>query len=244
MINRKSMKIDVQVERQVSASSAPIAEGAVLCAVIEAGVEKVSVLASVSGSEKIAGFAILPFNNLSSATAMEQFIPDANDLVFSLRNSNLVASSERAIVIGGSDLTVDETNFSATPSTGTVKVDIVGGRIKFAAGNAGSTVNFLYRANLTINQIAQRYQQRSINNQNLVAQLQQVGVAKGYVEIATDQFDTLQDYTSAATLKVGANGVVTNAGSGAVIPQGRVLAVPDLTDTAGGAFLKISALIG
>ena len=147
-------------------------------------------------------------------------------------------------MVGGSPLTIDEASFSATPATGTVKVDLVGGRIKFAAGDAGSVVNFLYRYNLTINQIAMRYQQRSINNQSTVAQLMQVGVAKGYVEIATDQFDSLQDYTSGAALKLGANGYVTNTGSGPVIPSGRVLAVPDLTDTAEGAFLKISALIG
>jgi hypothetical protein len=245
MINRLSMKIGEQVERPVSVTApANIQEGAVLCAVIENGGEAVTVLATVSGSEKIAGFSILPYQNLSTATAMEQFtVPSSGSLIFSLRNPSLVSGSEQAAVVGGSPLTIDETSFSATPPTGTVKVDIVGGRLKFAAGNAGAVVNFLYRYNLTVNQIAQRYQSRSINNLNTVQQLNQVGVAKGYVEIATDQFDTTQDYTSGAALKVGANGFVTNAGSGALIPGGRVLAVPSLTDTSEGAFLKISALI-
>lgn len=245
MINRKSMKVGEQVERLVSATAPDIQEGALLCAVVEAGVEKVTVVASPSGAEKIAGFAILPFLNPANTTAEETFtVPSSGSLIFSLRNPLVITGSERAIVVGGADLVIDETAFSGTPPTGTVKVDITGGRLKFAAGDAGKVVKFLYRYSLTVQQIAQRFQQRSINNQHLVAQLQQVGVAKGYVEIATDQFDTTQDYTSAATLKLGANGFVTNAGAGPVIPQGRVLALPDLTDTAEGAFLKISAMIG
>lgn len=245
MINRKSMKVGEQVERPVSVAAPSITEGALLCAIVENGAEAVTIVASPSGSEKIAGFAILPYLNLTSALGQEQFtVPSSGSLIFSLRNASVIAATERALVVGGSAMTIDETSFSATPPTGTVKVDLVGGRIKFAAGDAGSVVNFLYRYNLTINQIAMRYQQRSINNQNTVAQLMQVGVAKGYVEIATDQFDSTQDYTTGAALKLGANGYVTNTGSGPVIPSGRVLAVPDLTDTAEGAFLKISALLG
>lgn len=246
MINRKALKIGEQVERPVAAGVDNIEEGALLCAVIEDGVEKVTVKATVDGSEKIAGFAITPYQLPTSAVAKEQFVvPSAGSLIFNLRNSRVIADSELASVVGGSDLTVDETNFSATPPTGTVKVDLVGGRIKFAAGDAGKVVNFLYRHELTVVQARQRYQERSINNRDLVGALQQVGVAKGYVEMATDQFDTSINFAAATSLKIGDNGLISDqSGAGAEINQGRVLALPDLTDTAQGAYLKISALIG
>lgn len=246
MINRKQMIVDQQVERQLAAGVNDIQEGALLCAVLEDGVEKVLVVAEVDGSETIAGFAILPYNNPATATAQEQFVvPSSGSLIFSLRNPRVVSDSELAKVVGGSALTIDESSFSSTPSTGTVKVDILGGRIKFAAGDAGKVVNFLYRYELTVTQRNIRFQERSINNRDVVQALRQVGIAKGYVEIATDQFDSSKDYAAATSLKLGDNGLVSDqSAAGPVIPQGRVLALPDMTDTAQGAFLKISALIG
>jgi hypothetical protein len=180
-----------------------------------------------------------------SAVDQEQFVvPSSGSLIFNLRFQNLVAGQDRAIVPGASDLTIDETNFSATPPTGTVKVDLAGGRLKFAAGNAGITVNFLYAHALTVQQSQQRYQQRSINNTNLVGDLGLVGLAKGYVELATDQFDVSQDYSQGAALTLGDNGQITIGGSGPVIPQAKVLALPDLTGSQQGPMLRISAFIG
>jgi hypothetical protein len=245
MIDRKALKLAEQVDRLVSASSPAIVEGAVLVEVVENGVAKVLVKGTVAGTDKIAGFAILPYSRPDQAVDMEQFVvPSSGSLIFNLRYNNLVADSERAAVIGGSDLTVDPDNFSSTPSTGTVKVDELGGRLKFAAGDAGKVVNFIYRHALTVQQANQRFQERSINNRDLVADLQQVGVAKGYVEISTDQFDSSKDYTQGTALTLGDGGIITQGGSGPAIPQAKVLAAPDLSGTAQGAFLRISAMIG
>ncbi len=244
MINRKAMKIGEQVERQLAAAVSEVQEGAVLCEIIEDGVSKVTVVAAPSGAEKIAGFAILPYQMPTQSVAQEAFVvPASGSLIFNLRNPLVITGSARAMVVGGSDLTVDETSFSATPPTGTVKVDIVGGRIKFAAGDAGKSVQMIYRHSLTVQQARQRFHERSINNRDLVAAIRQVGVAKGYVEIATDQFVTTVDY-STGSLLLGANGLLTNTGSGPAIPQGKVMALPDMTDSERGAFLKVSALIG
>lgn len=245
MLDRKYWKMDQQVDRPVAAGVSVIEEGAVLCEILEAGVAKVMVKATVDGSEKIAGIAVLPYSLPSQAVSNESFVvPASGSLIFNLRNSNLVASSSRAAVVGGSDLTIDEANFSATPATGVVKVDLAGGRIKFAAGDAGKSVNLIYRYNLTVAQARMRFAERAINNRDLVGNLGLVGVAKGYLEMATDQFNTALDYSSGAALKIGDGGKITNAGSGALIPQGRVIAVPDLSGSAQGPFLRFSALIG
>lgn len=246
MIDRKQIKIQEQVDRLVSASSPEVIdEGKILCEIVENGVAKVTLVASPSGSEKIAGVSLLPYAIPSVANSNEQFtVPASGSLIFSLKNSNLVADQNRAMVVGGSDLTVDETSFSATPSTGTVKVDLVGGRIKFAAGDAGKVVNFLYRHQLTVQQALMKYGQRSINNQNLVGSLGMLGVAKGYIEISTDQFDVTKNYAAGDALALGPNGIITIGGSGPELPQAKVLAAPDLTGSVQGAFLKFSMLVG
>lgn len=243
MLDRKYQKMGEQVDRKVSAATVAIEEGACLVEVIEAGEAKVAVKASVDGSEKVAGFAILPFSLPSQAVATESLAPTASALQFQLRNNNLVSGSVRAIVAGGADLTVDAASFSATPSAGTVKVDLAGGRVKFAAGDAGKAVTLIYRHALTVVQARQRYHERAINNRDLVGSMGIIGVAKGYVELATDQFDTSKDYSS-GDLKLGANGMLTIGGAGPAIPNGKVLALPDASGSAQGPFLRISALIG
>jgi hypothetical protein len=246
MLDRKSIRIQEQVDRLVSTLSPTVMnEGAILCEIIESGVSKVTIVASPAGTEKIAGVSILPYTIPAVANSNEQFtVPSTGSLIFSLKNSNLVAGQDRAMVQGASDLTIDETNFSATPATGTVKVDIVGGRIKFAAGNAGAVVSFIYRFNLTVQQALMKYGQRSINNQYLTGDLGMVGIAKGYLELSTDQFDVTQDYTTGAALTLGANGTITIGGSGPALPQAKVLACPDLTGSLQGAFLRFSMLAG
>jgi hypothetical protein len=244
MLDRKYMKVQEQVDRQVAAGVSSIEEGAVLCEVLEGGVAKVTIVASPAGTEKIAGFALLPYHLPSKAVGIEKFtVPASGSLIFNLRNNNLNTGSVRAAVVGGSDLTVDPASFSATPATGTVKVDLAGGRIKFAAGDAGKVVNIIYRHDLTVVQARQRFHERSINNRDLVGSLGLVGVLKGYVELATDQYDTAIDF-STGTIKVGPNGILTTAGAGAAIPQAKVLALPDVSGSTQGSFLRISALIG
>jgi hypothetical protein len=245
MIDRKQIKIQEQVERPVAAGAEIANEGVILVEAIENGVSKVSVKATVDGSEKIAGVALLPYMLPATAVANEAFtVPATGSLVFNLRNANLVAGADRAMVVGGSDLTIDETAFSATPATGTVKVDLVGGRIKFAAGDAGKVVHFLYRYNLTVQQARQRFHERALNNRDLVGNFALVGVAKGYVEIATDQFDPSKDYSTGAALTLGDNGIITIGGAGVELPQAKVLALPDLSGSLQGAMLRVSMLIG
>ena len=245
MIDRKQIKIQEQVERQVAAGALIPDEGVILVEAIEAGVSKVHVQAIVAGTEKIAGVALLPYMLPSMATANESFVvPASGSLVFNLRNANVLTGSERAIVIGGVDLLIDEAAFAAVPPGGTVKVDIGGGRIKFAAGDVGKTVHFIYRFSLTVQQARMRYQERSINNRDLVGDYAQVGVAKGYVEFATDQFDTTKDYTLGAPLTLGNGGIITLAGAGPLLPQAKVLAAPDLSGSLQGPMLRISMLVG
>ena len=246
MLDRRQIKLAEQMDRPLSATQGPFEEAVILCEVIEAGVSKVFVKAVPDATEKIAGVAVLPYSNPGSIVRGESFtVPASGTLIFSLKNNNVVTLSELALVAGGSPLTIDETAFSGTPPTGTVKVDIAGGRIKFAVGDAGKAVSFFYRATLTLQQSLQTFQERNSNNRNLVGAFAQCSVGKGYVEFGTDQFDSSVDYSNpAAVLKLGPNGVITIGGAGAVLPQAKVLAVPGLTGSAGGTFLRVSMLIG
>lgn len=248
MIDRKALKIGEQVDRLV-ASGADIAnEGMILVEALEAGVSKVSVKATVDGSEIVAGVSLLPYSLPATSVNMEQFtIPSSGSLIFSLRAGSLVTLSSRAAVVGGSDLTVSESSFSSTPSTGNVKVDIVGGRVKFAAGDAGKVVNFIYRYSLSVAQARVLFQERSINNRDLVGNLGQVGIAKGYVEFSTDQYDSSKDYSTvnaSTPLTLGNNGIITIGGSGGALPSAKVLALPDLSGSLQGPMLRVSMLIG
>lgn len=245
MIDRKQIKIQEQVERPVAAGAEIMNEGVILVETIENGVAKVSVKATVDGSEKIAGVALLPYMLPAQAVSNEAFtVPASGSLVFNLRNANLVAGSARVMVMGGADLTADEASFSATPSAGEVKVDLVGGRIKFAAADAGKVVHFIYRYNLTVQQARQRFHEKALNNRDLVGNFGLVGVAKGYVEIATDQFDSSKDYSTGAALTLGNDGMITIGGAGPELPQAKVLALPDLSGSLQGPMLRISMLLG
>jgi hypothetical protein len=245
-LDRRQIKFSEQVDRQVAAGITVMNEGAVLCEVIQNGVAVVTLVPSPSGSEKIAGFSLLPYALPNQAVSNEQFVvPSSGSLIFQLRFSNLVSGSELATYgLGGASLTIDETAFSATPPTGTVKVDIVGGRVKFAPGDAGNTIDFLYRYNQTVNQALLTQGERSINNRFLVNDLGIVGVLKGYLEISTDQYDTTVDWYTGAPLQLGPNGIITIGGAGPVIPSARVLAAPNLSNSQEEAYLRISALIG
>jgi len=247
MIDRKQMKAAEHVDRALAAGAAAINEGAFLVEVIEGGVAKVKTVASPAGTEKIAGVAFLPYFNPTDAVDNEQFtVPASGSLIFNLRYSGGVASSARAAVVGGSDLTVDGSSFGSTPSTGTVKWDAAGGRIKFAAGDAGKVVQFIYRHALSVVQSEQRYGERHINNRNLVNKMGMVSVLKGYIEISTSEFDSSVDWSTAGganLIVLGDDGKITIDTSGVVIPGAQVLAVPDLSGTINGGLLRISALI-
>jgi hypothetical protein len=246
MLDRRQIKFSEQVDRSVAAGITVMNEGAVLCEVIQNGVAVVTIVPSPSGSEKIAGFSLLPYALPNQAVSNEQFVvPSSGSLIFQLRFSNLVSGSELATYgLGGAALTVSESGFSGTPPTGTVYVDIVGGRVKFAPGDAGNTIDFLYRYNQTVNQALLTQGERSINNRFLVNDLGIVGVLKGYLEISTDQYDTTQNWYSGAPIQLGPNGILTIGGAGPVIPNARVLAAPGLSNTQEDAYLRISALIG
>jgi len=244
MIDRKALKIQEQVDRLVAAGESVLQEGAILVSIVEAGVEKVKVQAVVAGTEHIAGVSLLPYATPAFDSAMEQFtVPATGSLIFSLRNQALVTGQIRPMVLGGVDLVIDMT-FAGTPAAGAVKIDAAGGRIKFNVADAGKVVNFLYKHSLTVVMARQRYQERSINNKDLVGELNQIGVAKGYVEFSTDQFDHSKDYSTGAALTLGDGGVITIGGAGPVLPQAKVLALPDLSNTVQAPKLRISMLVG
>ena len=248
MIDRKQIHYSEQLDRNLAAGATVQNEGMILCEMVQNGGAVVFVQPVVTGTEQLAGVSLLPYQLPTNMTLEQQFvIPSSGSLIFQLRFGNVVSLSELAMIVGGGYLTIDETAFSATPPTGTVKVNLLTGQLKFAAGNAGATVNFICRVNLTVAQSSMLFQSRSINNAGLVPMYAQVGILKGYVEVSTDQFDSSMDFSTESSvnpLRLGNNGQVTLGGAGPVLPQGKVLAVPDLSGTLQGPMLRFSMLVG
>lgn len=229
--------------RAISAASPTISqEGAILCAVIEDGVEKVTLVAAPAGTEKVIGFSTLA-DALPASTAGCELVtvPTAPAaLEVDLRANNLMVNRIRAYDKTASvNLTIDPV-FAGVPAPGSVKVDLVQGRLKFAAGQAGASVQVNYLYELTTSQAIQLFGQRFINNQNLESTYAFTEVACGLGELYTDQFDPAQDYSSAAALTLGANGIVTKGGAGPALAA-VVVNVPSVANPMLGIRFKFTA---
>lgn len=225
-IDLKRTYASLRLSRPIAAGITVAQEGILLCSVLESGVEKATIVASPAGTEKVLGFSMLGDAQPAITIAVEDVVaPSSSPYELSLRNNNLVNGSVRAVVVGGSALTIDYT-YAGTPPSGTVKVDIVNGKLKFASAQAAASVTVTYKYNLTVLQSIQLFGQRFVNNQNLHAEFSQLEVQTGIGELYTDQFDSSQDYTSSAALTLGANGIITKGGSGPALPM-QVVHVPD-----------------
>jgi hypothetical protein len=232
----------VRLGRSIATSSAPLdQEGKILCAVLEDGVEKAAVVATVAGSEKVLGFSTMA-DALPDITAGCEVVtcPTAPAaLVVQLRAGNLVSGRVRVYdVTNAVNLTVD-TTYAGTPGAGAVKVDLPTGRLKFAAGQSGSSIQANYLYELTMSQAKQLFGERFVNNRTLESTFSFTEVAAGIGELYTDQFDASKDYSSGA-LKLGDGGLITVGGAGPALAA-EVVNVPSASNPMLGIRFKFTA---
>jgi len=214
------------LSRLTSSGTIVDTEGKLLCAVLEDGVEKVTIVAAPQGTEKVLGWSRLgdAIPNRTSAVEMITVPTAPAALEVDLRNTNLVVGRVRAVDQNGVVLGIDPV-YAGVPAAGTVKVDHPTGRMKYAAGQSGLAITVTYLYDLTLMQAQQKFGQRFINNWGLHAIFGQIEVATGIGELFTDQYDPTQDYTSAAALTLGANGIITKGGAGPAL-NASVVSIP------------------
>ena len=219
----------VRLGRSIATTSEMIdQEGKILCAVLEDGVEKAALVSVVTGAEKVLGFSTLA-DSLPNVTAGCEVVtcPTAPaSLLVQLRASHLVSGRVRVYdVTNAVNLTVDPV-YAGAPGAGVVKVDLSTGRLKFAAGQSGASIQVNYLYELTMSQAKQLFGERFVNNRTLESSFAFTEVACGIGELYTDQFDPSKDYTSGplrlgnvVILTIGVLRIVIPAEGGNVQPS-------------------------
>lgn len=208
----------LRLDRALAAGAIVSTEGSILCAVMESGEEKVKVVATVTGTEKVIGFSMLADALPSRTSAVEEVsAPSAGALEIDLRNNDLVSGRVRAVVkSSGQVLNIDYTYAGATADNA-VKVDAAGGKMKFHADEAGEVVTVTYLYDLTMAESMGKFGERHINNRSLHALHGHMELGCGIGELFCDAFDASADWTSAAPIQLGDNGILTKSGAGPVL---------------------------
>ena len=203
-------------------------EGVLVCAVIEDGVEKAALVAAPAGTEKVLGFTMLADSLPGRTSGVEEVtVPASGTLELDLRSHNLVVGRVRVLdVVAGTTRVVDATYAGVPPATD-VKVDHVAGKAKFNVADAGKLFRLTYLHDLTLTEAKQMFGERFINNRGLHAEFGQAEIQCGIGELFTDQFDASKDYAAAATLNLGAAGIITVGGAGPVL-KASVIGVPSV----------------
>lgn len=218
----------LRLGRRVSIDSLPIEEeGLLLCRTLEDGIEKVTLLASPTTDDQVVGYSVLGDALPQWTSEVEQIVvPTTTTFVeVDLRNNNLILNMVRAVVVGGTALTIDYT-YAGAPAPGTVKVDIANGKLKFDAAQSGDTVDVTYRYELTLSQAKQKFGERFFNNFGLHAEFGQLEIGAGLAELWTDAFDSSLDYSAGAPLYLGANGIITTTPGGPAL-NAVVIGIPN-----------------
>lgn len=245
MLNRKAMKYAEHLDRDLSATQdmSKLVDGTVVIEVIEDGKAKVKVSETIPANTAVVGGIMnAPYIIPVAATAKEEYVVDEDQLIVKLRNENLVTGTI-LVLIDGVAATVSEVFATAPTAAGEVSVDLATGRMEFHDDDKNKKAVVTYTYKLTMEQAKMRFHQGFYPNQDLYATLRKVSVFKGYVELMTSEYDTSANWAAGGKLTVGANGKITLGGAGPEIPGGKILTIPDYTQTAQGAMLHFSAMI-
>jgi hypothetical protein len=204
----------MRLSRSLATGTQVEQEGVLLCGVMESGVEKASLVATVAGAEKVIGFAYHA-SALPTRTSEVEIVtvPASGTLEVDLRNKNLVLNQVNAVDLDTAAPLTEDFVFAGAPGAGVVKIDAAAGKLKFHAGQAGHKVQVTYLYDLTFNQAVAKFGQRSINNQGLHEAFGQIEIGCGNGELYTDQFNGSVDYTS-GPLTLGDMGIITVGGAG------------------------------
>lgn len=231
----KRSHFSLTLQKSVASGQVVDREGVLLRSVLEAGEERVQKADAGASTYALAGFAISDNETIGIIPVVESVTVPASPGPYTVQllHTSLVGtapnSSVRVQVVGGSDLTEENTG---TPGAGQFFPNVSTGLLTFNVAEAGSAVTVWYRANLTVAQARQRFFQRNINNE-AGAIFNTVAVGGGTGEVYTAEYDTDVDWSTAIpgganAITSGADGVLTIGGGGTDLPGGKVVHVPDV----------------
>ena len=207
-------------------------EGSPLVAVMENGVGKVS-LGTGSDGELFEGFAFAGYVRPNAFPKIEKFEIDAENLAVVLAKKPV--GEEVMVYIAGAKASVAT---SGSAAAGAPVFDAEANTITFAANDAGKEAKIVYRYDVTIAEA------RALAGDGYPGGfiLSELGGTIGVIhqgQVATDQYDIASDWTAAnPDIRVNADGQVAVGGTGAKIPNARVLMAPGVES----AFLVLQLL--
>jgi hypothetical protein len=224
-------------------------EGVLLRGVLDGGVEAVQKADGSANTYQLVGFAISDNQSISIMAQVETAtIPASGTYTIQLSNSNLVGTgggstaNQIYIIRNSTGVAFVQDNAAVTPTVSTANHyaltstlasgGTLTGLITFNSADAGVAVTITYRYNLTVAQAQQRFFQRNINNQ-AGAVFNTVAVLTGVGEIWTYEYDASLAWTAGTAITSGADGILTQGGSGTTVPA-HVIHVPDTTNSALG----------
>lgn len=213
-------------ERAVAPGATFTAEAQFLIYVSD-GAGGVAVQASAGGAaERPAGWLLSDALRISTEVIVEEVVvPAVAPYTVNLKNTNIVSGSERVVNIGTGVALAEN-----CPVPGAAQYCLVDatGLVTFNAAQAGVSMRITYRYNMTLEQILNKYHERSINNR-WQDYFGTCSVMSGEGEMFTDQYDTTQAYAVGDIIYTGAGGRVTSAAGG--VQVGMVTQVPGVNDT-------------
>lgn len=231
--------------RPVAAGVGAIEEGIGLIAVREGGIMKVKPGVGAANTEEFAGFAI----NERTAPANFPLVRENQSVV--LLETGIWGIRIPKAVVGTPRITYSATNVALTEYTADLDSVLEAGEYKLATltngdysiqvveADLGKKLNVIYSYAPTVADLMMLGGDNSpVTFSTITGIVGETGVFEEGV-VYTSNYDVIVDWanwTPAAPIKIGANGVVKTSGNGATVPGGRVIEAP----TADSPFLGIS----
>lgn len=197
-----------------------IEEGMALCAIMEGGLGKSTVLASVSGTDKFTGIA---YNNYTSPTQLvfvETITVPASPGPYTMVTTNTP-------IAGNNDMLVKDAAgqvYAFNAAHGANQYNIVGSTLTFDSSAAGAVVTLTYNYAPTVQQAQALFGDGLAGHTTPAAITGTIGLIRQGT-VYTTNFDPLVDWSTNPAMKVIANGLIGTSGSGPTI-NGRVVEVP------------------
>jgi len=227
----KRTHASLRLGRLIASTSALIdQEGLLLTSAFEDGVEKACLTAAPVGTEKVIGFTSLADAQPDRTSYVESILIPAIPAGFveiDLRNTHLVTNNIRVYDETAAVVLTPDYVYAGAPAPGSVKINVIQGKMKFDFGQANHRITITYIYELTMVQSRQIFGERFINNRNLHMDFGQLEIATGLCELWTDAFDASQDYSGNPLLYLGPNGTITTVAGGPLLAA-TVIATPSV----------------
>jgi len=228
MYNRELSLFGLYEEKSLAAGVTVSAEGQLLVALQQGGVEVVQPCLGVA-SEVPVGFSVSTRLLIGQEVlALQVTIPSVGPFTVTLNNATNIVTGQ---VLVFSSTTTFTNVTPAGPATTQYSVDYVNGILTFAAADAGTAVTVFLKHNLTIAASRTLYREGFLFNARAFDVYGKIDCASGKGYIYTDQYDVSASYAT-GPLKTFAGGLVSTAGSGTTIPvtQARIISQPTVSN--------------